>query len=87
MYMEQMILHTIDSPILPVLLRFFMIRLPENVMLEHDYTLKFGSTSDSSFSLFDLTNQRTTYMDLIVARIHHCNSLVSCFFMNFLSNL
>ncbi|VDQ04059.1 unnamed protein product [Trichobilharzia regenti] len=123
-YLEQYIIHTVGSSLLPILLRFLLMKLPSHILLDSSSQVKYsafeGSNNDdnnnqygstecslaSRISVNDVTSSEffgestennlhkgesdnnndsqhpnsvssITYMDLIIARIHQCNSLVS----------
>ncbi|XP_018652272.1 LOW QUALITY PROTEIN: hypothetical protein Smp_144960 [Schistosoma mansoni] len=115
-YLEQFIIHTVGSSLLPILLRFLLMKLPSTIIFDAnsqmnqmttststtpegispagsyqsssvEATLKddnnssvFSPESNDDPSLFDenqfTTSNSITYMDLIIARIHQCNSLI-----------
>nr|CAH8855024.1 unnamed protein product [Trichobilharzia regenti] len=122
-YLEQYIIHTVGSSLLPILLRFLLMKLPSHILLDSSSQVKYsafeGSNNDdnnnqygstecslaSRISVNDVTSSEffgestennlhkgesdnnndsqhpnsvssITYMDLIIARIHQCNSLL-----------
>ncbi|TNN07936.1 FTS and Hook-interacting protein isoform 1 [Schistosoma japonicum] len=121
-YLEQFIIHTVDSSLLPILLRFLLMKLPSTIVFDADsqgnqlstattaaeitshtgyresssspYEIVSTDGTNSSVFLSGFNNNNNnndnldgnqhqfiasssiTYMDLIIARIHQCNSLL-----------
>ncbi|CAH8588720.1 unnamed protein product [Heterobilharzia americana] len=115
-YLEQFIIHTVGSSLLPILLRFLLMKLPSHTVLDSnspmthptvgdiDTSNNQGSSTESSpiseisqdnmnpsefftessdhwtndniLTSVNSSTSSTTYMDLIIARIHQCNSLL-----------
>uniref|UniRef100_A0A3Q0KNZ9 DUF5917 domain-containing protein n=1 Tax=Schistosoma mansoni TaxID=6183 RepID=A0A3Q0KNZ9_SCHMA len=126
-YLEQFIIHTVGSSLLPILLRFLLMKLPSTIIFDAnsqmnqmttststtpegispagsyqsssvEATLKddnnssvFSPESNDDPSLFDenqfTTSNSITYMDLIIARIHQCNSLLGITTMSLMNTI
>ncbi|CAH8517586.1 unnamed protein product [Schistosoma turkestanicum] len=133
-YLEQFIIHTVGSSLLPILLRFLLMKLPSTTIVDADAHINQTTTTsttinkeinptgscqasptDETFSkddddnnssvfspesnnnnnnnpsLFDdnqfITSNSITYMDLIIARIHQCNSLLGITTMSLMNTI
>ncbi|CAH8568248.1 unnamed protein product [Schistosoma intercalatum] len=127
-YLEQFIIHTVGSSLLPILLRFLLMKLPSTIIFDTNSQMNQMTTSTSTTpeginsigscqsssveatlkdddnnspvfspescdgpSLFGenqfITSNSITYMDLIIARIHQCNSLLGITTMSLMNTI